>query len=380
VKSLPSKRSAGALSVAHVISTPTGVGGAERTLSDLVAHGGRLGHRTLVLNPFALDPGAAEARDLYAPATYEGHRCATWRELPTLRRWLARRLVQFEPDIVHAHLFHASVLVASIRRPGNARLLLSHQHGDHLMVTRARLREQIDRAAGRRFDHVVGCSQSVEDYLLYRYGYPPARVSHVHNGWSGDPEPRSADLTGHDLICVARLRAQKNHRVLIDALVHVRKEIPDVRLLLVGDGEQRTAIEEQIRRCGLADCVELLGSVDNVWPLLARAHVFVLPSAYEPLGISVLEAMAAGLPVVASAVGGLREIVEDAVTGRLVPPGDANALSLALIELLRDRETASEMGRRGREAAEHYRVQRTLDRYRLHYDRLLAAGPARRDR
>jgi glycosyltransferase involved in cell wall biosynthesis len=379
--SSPPTQRAAELRVAHVISTPSGVGGAERMLSDLLSHATHPRQTTTVLNPFALDPDDPAARELYAPASYEACRGASWRELPALRRWLANRLERFDPDIVHAHLFHASVLVASLPRPGHARLVLSHQHGDHFHASGARLGELLDRVAGRRFDHVVGCSQSVEDYLLYRYGYPPGRVSHVHNGWSGEPHERRPDPGRHDVICVARLRAQKNHATLIDAHARVRAQVPDARLLLAGDGAEREAIRAHTRRLGLDGSVELLGSVDDVWPLLARAHVFVLPSLYEPLGIAVLEAMAAGLPVVASSVGGLREIVEDDVTGYLVPAGDAGALADRVTRLLQDPKLATQMGERGRQAAANYRVERSVERYERLYERLrsepIERGPAR---
>jgi glycosyltransferase involved in cell wall biosynthesis len=342
-------------------------------LSDLVAHGRTPGHDVLVLNPFASDPDDPDARRHYAPAAYEARRCANWRELPALRRWLDDRLEQFQPTIVHAHLFHASVLVASIPRPGKARLVLSHQHGNHYQATGARIREMLDRIAGRRFDQVVGCSRSVEDYLLYRHGYPPTLVSCVHNGWSGSPHTPAPDPARHDIICVAQLRAQKNHVALIDALARVRIDVPTVRLRLVGDGPERDAIEAHVRRRGLTDCVELLGSVDDVWPLLARANVFVLASSYEPLGIAVLEAMAAGLPVVASSVGGLREIVVDESTGFLVPPGDERALADRLTQLLQDRESAMQFGLAGRDVAARYRVERTVRGYDGVYERLLAS-------
>ncbi len=354
-----------------MISTPAGVGGAEATLSHLVSWGAKAGREALVLNPFASDPEDQRAREFYAPAAYEGRRGATWRELPALRRWLSDRLERFQPDIVHAHLFHASVLMASIRRPGKARLLLSHQYGDYFQVTGARSRELLERTAIRRFDQVVGCSQSVEDYLLYRYGYPQTRVSHVYNGWSGRPCAPSPDPARNDIVCVARLRIGKNHDTLIDALATVRTHVPDVRLLLAGDGPEHETIEGHVRRSDLAGCVEFLGSVDNVWPVLARSHVFVLPSSYEAFGIAAVEAMAAGLPVVASSVGGLREIVDDGLTGYLVPPRDHRTLATRLTQLLQNREMAVEMGLRGRAAAERYRVEQTVQGYDRVYERLL---------
>jgi glycosyltransferase involved in cell wall biosynthesis len=240
------------------------------------------------------------------------------------------------------------------------------------MVTHARHYEILDRWAGRRFDHVVGCSQSVEDYLLYRYGYQAARVSHVFNGWSGSPVSAPAEpASAQTIVCVARLRAQKNHEVLLDALSLVREHLPSVRLRLVGDGERREALQAKVRQTGLEDCVEFLGSVEDVWPVLADAQVFVLASYYEPLGIAALEAMAAGLPVIASRVGGLREIVDDGTTGLLVAPGDVDELATSIRRVLSDPALAGRMSERAREAADGYRAERMVEGYDRVYERLL---------
>jgi glycosyltransferase involved in cell wall biosynthesis len=355
--------------IAHVISTPTGVGGAETTLSQLVRYGHVQGWDQLVLNPFALFPNDAEVESFYAPAHYEGKRCPAMPMLLPLRSWLTDRVRAFRPDVVHAHLFHASVLVASIKRPAGARLVLSHQHGDHFQATGATVRQVVDALAGRRYDQVVGCSQSVEDYLLYRYGYSPQRVCHIRNGWDGDPQPREG--SDHSIICVARFREQKNHRLLIDAVQRVRAQVPDVVLRLVGDGETRADVEKYVSQIGLDGKVEFLGAATDVWPLLARSRVFALPSKYEPLGIAALEAMAAGLPVVATAVGGLREIVQDEETGFLVAPESVTELADRLVRLLIDDRLAQRMGERAQESAQRYRAERTAKEYARLYGRVL---------
>jgi glycosyltransferase involved in cell wall biosynthesis len=355
--------------IAHVISTPAGVGGAEKTLAQLVQYGHVQGWDQLVLNPFALAPDDGTARSFYAPADYRAKRCSSVPRLPSLRRWLSTELRSFCPDIVHAHLFHASVLVASLRRPSGARLVLSHQHGDHFEAMGAPVRRLADRLAGRRYDQVVGCSQSVAKFLISSYGYAPDRVSFVHNGWDGHPAPRNGD--DGSLICVARFREQKNHRLLIDAVLRIRERIPDVKLRLIGDGETRSEIEEYVSRSGARRNVEFLGSITDVWPLLARARVFALPSSWEPLGIAALEAMAAGLPVVVTAVGGLREIVQDGENGFLVSPTSTVDLADRLTLLLTDDDLAHQMGARGQRIAEQYRAERTAGAYAGIYSRLL---------
>jgi glycosyltransferase involved in cell wall biosynthesis len=355
--------------IAHVISTPSDFGGAEKTVAQLVRYGHTHGWEQLVLNPFALDPDDGAAASFYSPATYEGRRCRTLPMVLPLRRWLSNRLRTFRPNVVHAHLFQASVLVATIQRPGDARLVLSHQHGPFFELTGAHLRQALDRMAGRRYDLVVGSSQSVEDYLRYRYRYPQGRVTFVHNGWDGDPLPRTD--TDRSVVCVARLRPEKNHRMLIDAIASVRERVPDVRLRLVGDGEGRRGLEEYASRLQMSGCVEFVGGTSEVWPLLASARVFSLTSIYETLGIAALEAMAAGLPVVATAVGGLREVVHDGETGFLVSPGSTADLADRLTRLLTDDDLARQMGSRGRQMAERFRAERMAERYAQLYERLL---------
>jgi glycosyltransferase involved in cell wall biosynthesis len=210
----------------------------------------------------------------------------------------------------------------------------------------------------------------VETYLIQHYSYPPERVRCIRNGWEGHPLVHNG--TDGLIVCVARFRAQKNHLLLVEAVAQVREQVPDVRLRLVGDGDTRPEIESHVNRLGLQDCVDYVGAATDVWPLLAEASVFSLPSHYEPLGIAALEAMAAGLPVVATAVGGLREIVEDGRTGFLVSPTSPDELADRLLRLLTDRDLAERMGTEAQLAAQQYRADRMAARYAGLYAELLS--------
>src|SRR5207302_2002669 len=150
----------------------------------------------------------------------------------------------------------------------------------------------------------------------------------------------------------------------------VRDELPDVRLTLVGDGSTRSDVEAYVRRCGLPRNVEFLGETSKVWPFLAKARVFTLATLYEPLGIAVLEAMAAGLPVVATGVGGICEIVEHGRTGFLVPPREPAQMAAYLVHLLADDELADRMGHEACQAAQAYRADRTAEGYARVYEQL----------
>jgi glycosyltransferase involved in cell wall biosynthesis len=152
------------------------------------------------------------------------------------------------------------------------------------------------------------------------------------------------------LLSVGRLRAPKDFLTLVRAVALL--EPGSVRLRIAGDGPDRAALAGEIEHLGLGEMVELLGTRTDVAELLAAAHVFVLSSDSEGLPMSVLEAMAAGVPVVATAVGGIPELVADGETGRLVPPRDPAALAAALAAVSADPELRERMGDDGRARAE----------------------------
>jgi glycosyltransferase involved in cell wall biosynthesis len=171
----------------------------------------------------------------------------------------------------------------------------------------------------------------------------------IHNGVALDgPSRRHADVRPVTLLSVGRLRAPKDFTTLVRAVA----ALPDVRLRIAGDGPDRAALEAEIARLGLWGAIELLGERSDVADLLAGADVFVLSSDSEGLPMSVLEAMAAGLPVVATAVGGLSELVRDGETGRLVPPRRPDALADALGPLVADAALRERLGAAGRRHAE----------------------------
>jgi glycosyltransferase involved in cell wall biosynthesis len=302
---------------------------------------------------------------------YVGRRCQHYAELPATRVWLGAQLRGFGPAIVHAHLFHALALLSATRRPAGAVLLLNHQHGAVHRFDHRRVESALDRLCARRFDHVVACSTSVRDLLVDDYGCAAEKVTCVRNRWSGSPRDHDPPAEVPTVISVAHLRPAKSHDVLLRAWVDIVREVPHARLTLAGDGPLRADLEARTSSLGLRDAVHFAGAVEDVWPLLAQAHVFVLASSHEPLGIAILEAMAAGLPVVASAVGGIPEIADDGNTGFLVSPGDPVELGRALVRLLTSGELRTRMGTAARHAAAQQRLDQVAQRYIALYLRLL---------
>ena len=363
--------------IAHVISGAWSVGGAERIVAALVAGGEARGWAQLVLNPFSRPSSAAFAA-LCGERRYEGRFCDRSLGVPALRLWLRRRLAEFSPHVVHGHLFHGAVLLASLPHSESQRQLLTHHYGDwRVGGARGGPRQVLDRWAGSRFDQVVAVSDSVKRFLLDDYKYAPAKVIRIANGWDGDPGPPAAAQPVPTVVCVGLFRAEKGHSTLLSSFQLVRRELPDARLVLVGDGELRPALLHQIATTGLEGSVEMVGTVTDVWPYLAHADVFALASVSESFGMGIVEAMAAGLPVVAPAIGGIPELVRPGVNGELFPPGDIAALARHVIDLLRSPETRSQMGAAGRDLAQRFRMETMVQSYFELYENMLELSPSR---
>lgn len=355
--------------IAHVISTPEGIGGAERVLESLCAGGLDRGWEQHVLNPFARDPESAALRSHLPGAEYVGRRCDRRSELPAVRRWLGRELASLEPDIVNVHLFHAGAMTASLSGP-HPRILTQH-HGNFLSAVGRNLEARIDSWAGGRYDMLVAVSEWTARYLLDTRGLSPDRVRTIPNGWTGTPEPRSQVDREPTIVSVGNLRPEKGHEGLLRTFALVLSELPDTHLRVVGEGTERSHLEQLARSAGIASRVEFLGRVDPPWSELSRADVFAAAPQVEPLGIAALEAMAAGLPVVAPRVGGLADLVVDGITGVLVEPGDEVAMADALVSLLRDPSRARELGDAGADVASGQRAEDMVASYFGLYEEMM---------
>ena len=172
--------------------------------------------------------------------------------------------------------------------------------------------------------------------------------------------------SGHLLVtAVAGLNNQKGHIHLVRAMPEILRAVSNARFLFAGDGHLRGELEATVVSLGLKDAVTFAGERSDIPSILASSDLFVLPSLFEGMPMSVLEAMAAGRAVVATDVGGTQDVVVPGETGLLVPPGDPAALAVAVIELLSDRERRQAFGRSGRRRVEeHFSASHMGDRYR----------------
>jgi glycosyltransferase involved in cell wall biosynthesis len=234
--------------------------------------------------------------------------------------------------------------------------------------TRARLLAQ--RFAYRTAHRVVANSLAAAEQLG-REGVPDERIVVIPNGIDVDafatrsaaPEAVGPVSRSPVITMVANLRPEKGHDVLLRAARHVLQRVPEARLRFVGDGPTRGRLVDLATSLGIGHAVEFLGHREDVPALLLDSAVYAFPSKTEAFPNGLIEGMAAGLPVVASAVGGMLELVDHGHNGLLVPPGDEQALAVAILRLLSDTDTAVRLGRAARATIEE----------RYSFDRMIAA-------
>ncbi len=288
---------------------------------------------------------------------------------------LARRLSALSPDIVHIH-DSASHVVAGLaaRLATNPKVVVTRR-------TELPLRGAVLGTAKYRLwcDRVICISEAVRGRCL-QAGLHAGKLSVIPDfvdcRWF-DPMLANAipPGSGAAITTVGRLTRTKGYRVLLQAMRRVLQAVPEARLFLCGSGEEEDTLRHETAALGLTPSVTFAGFVADVRATLARADIFVMPSVSEGLGVAVLEAMAMGRPVVASATGGLPEAVVDGETGLLVPPGEPAALAEALVSLLRDPRRARQMGEAGRERAlAHFDRPRIVPRILALYEELVSGG------
>jgi glycosyltransferase involved in cell wall biosynthesis len=278
-------------------------------------------------------------------------------DTPGGARRLSHLMRRFRPQIVNAHLFRSTAVAAPIARWHGARVVETY-HGREGW----RRRFAPDRLVVRLVDHVIAVSEAARSFLVRGKGYPPARITVVPNGRDlsifqpGSAREAARKELGLDAAVplvgvIGRLEPQKGHVYLLQAWPAVTREFPDARLLLVGDGGLRGALERQARAAGVAGSVIFTGFRADVPRMLDALDVLCLPSLYEGMPLTAIEAAAMARPVVATAVDGTPEVVRDGRTGRLVPPADPPALARALLDLLRDPEHGRRLGQAARDWA-----------------------------
>ncbi len=289
----------------------------------------------------------------------------------TLPWRIAREARRRDIEVLHSHAWGVFLeTVAAAWLIGSHVVHTVHgpylRHGKGLgQRSRARLRRLLERIAARRVAGIACVAASLREFVTHQMRLP-TKVSVIHNGipdYVSPSSPPPAD-GARRLISVGRLASVKAYDVLLRAFAQVSHSRPRLRLTLVGDGPERAGLERLAERLCVSTSVDFVGFRDDVPDLLAKHDMFVLSSQHEGISIAILEAMRAGLPVVATRVGGVPDTVIDGVTGVLVPPDDAPSLAQAIDRLLECPCSLRAIGAAGRAVQQHgFSIVRMRDRY-----------------
>jgi len=281
---------------------------------------------------------------------------------------LAAHLGRSRPRILHTHLVHADVYGQLTGALTGVPVRVSTKHGFN------EFRENRGFALGDRaiasLAHThIAISRGLAHYLEEVEGFDAGSFEIVHYGIEPDGSPQPYKGGEPRLLCVGRLIPIKGHIVLLRAFAEARGRLPSLTLDVAGRGPLEPALRALAKELGVDDAIRFLGHVAPIQRAVESSAVVVVPSMGEGFGMVALEAMERARPVIAAEIGGLGELVEDGVTGRLVPPGESEPLAQAIIELAGDLETAAAMGEAGRRRAlEHFLQTRCTERTELLYE------------
>jgi glycosyltransferase involved in cell wall biosynthesis len=292
-------------------------------------------------------------------------------------------------DVVHTHISKAGFLGRLAARRARVPAVVHTYHGRIEELNPESLKGRVlaacERRAARASDALVGVSEEeVRQKRAARLGREE-QFHVIHGGIDLDrftqtrKWERPAEMTGGPVIgTIGTLTREKGLDLLIEVLPSTVQRHPELQLCIVGAGPMEAGLRAQAEHLGVAKSVHFSGCVEDVRPWLAAFDLLAQPSRSEALSLAVLEAMAMGVPVVATDVGGMAEAVEDGVTGKLVPAGDSAALAAALNELLSDRSGLEELGLAGRARARKFSVSRSAELLGELYERLLGEGSSPR--
>jgi glycosyltransferase involved in cell wall biosynthesis len=363
------------------LSTSMGMGGADSQLLSAARVMLARGHQVIIVSLTPLGPMGHQARSL-------GIRTESLempRGIPDPRGLLrlARLVRAWRPDVVHSHMVHANLLARALRLIAPVPALVSTIHN---IYEGGRLRMVAYRLTNGLVDHMTIVSQAAADRFIGDRIVPERLLTVVPNGVDteqirGVPAGTRASLRrtlGVEdrfvWLAVGRFEVAKDYPNMLRAFARLRERQPRAVLLLVGRGSLQEETEALTRELGLGDAVRFLGVRDDVPLVMSAADAYVMSSAWEGMPMVLLEAAAAGLPIVATIVGGNHEVVLDDESGFLVPPRDHEALASAMARLGGLPEARRlEMGRRGHQhIRSHYGLDRVAERWEAIYRDVLA--------
>jgi len=289
-----------------------------------------------------------------------------WRAFPLMATRLLRLLAHNRYDVVHTHLIGANVLTAPLAALYQVPVRLTHDHTNEDVRCRSLVLRSLDSLANRLNHHIIAVASSIRNFLSRQEGLPFEKISLIYNSvdlqWfspSDDPNAkkwarRNLDLPQDALLVggVGRLTHEKNFPLFLEVAAEVCARLPQARFVIAGEGSERKALEEKSRRLGLDSRLRFLGFVKDMPQFYQSLDLLLLTSHFEGTPLTVLEAMAMGVPVAASQVNGVAEVLEDGQDGILVPPGRGDLFIERICRVFQDRSLWHQFSRAGREKAQ----------------------------
>ena len=371
-----------------LLSTSMGMGGADQQLLSAAIGLRDRGHevRIVSLTPLGEMGARARAAGLSTESLGMQRGIADPRGLTRL----VRLVRAWRPAVLHSHMLHANLMARAVRLFAPVPAVVSTIHN---IYEGGRLRMLGYRLTNGLVDHVTIISQAAADRFVREGIVPASLLEVVPNGVDTDRyrsvPPGARERLRQSLglgaefawVAVGRFEAAKDYPNMLRAFARVREEQPGAVLLLVGRGSLQAETEALAATLGLEGRVRFVGTREDVPEFMTVGDGYVMSSAWEGMPMVLLEAAAAGLPIVATRVGGNQEVIRDGATGFLVPPGDDGALGAAMLRLMALPETERRaMGARGRDhVRQHYGLGRVVDRYEAVYREVLrrkGAAPA----
>ena len=286
---------------------------------------------------------------------------------------------ELDIDLIHSHSRTTQVLGERLARAlGKAHIFTCHGFFN------PRLLRRIFGCWGQK---VIAISQQVKEHLIVDFKLDKNKITVIHNGIDtknfGDFSARvkirqELGLLPADFLVgiIARLSDVKGHSYLIRAMQEVIKNFPNTKLLIIGQGKTKDALTQEAQDLGLKSSIIFIPEAKNTKDWLAAMDVFVMPSLQEGLGLALMEAMAQGLAVVGSCVGGIKTLILDKVNGLLVAPADATALAQAMVTLLSDAQLRRVLGAKGREfIMANFSKEEMVDKTEIVYQQVLRVTP-----
>jgi glycosyltransferase involved in cell wall biosynthesis len=361
--------------------TSTNVGGTEKVLLELIRHIDRKAFKVYVCS--VKKPGsfakalADEADGFFSLKLSEGGGVAAIGTfIPAVFR-LIKLIRALSPSILHCFLFRANILGRIAGRIARVPVIISSIR----VIEAPRAKHLIDRMTAPLTTHYLAVSQAARNHTINHAKISPSKIVTIYNGitckgrYTEKPNWRSTlSLSSSDVLLglIGRFHKQKGHIVLLKALPLILAQAPHTHALFCGEGREEARLKVMAQDLGLEGHVHFVGLIENAYQMLSQIDIVVVPSLWEGMPNVVLEAMAAGRPVVASRIAGMDEVVVAGETGLLCNPGDPHALADAILKLIKDTSLMKQMGRAGYELVrQRFQISTMVEQTVQHYQKLL---------